>query len=291
VRKSRRRPRPIVVGVNGAAQGIDAAIWAGRDAQRRGATVELIHVCRCNSISVAAAMNGVYVDPRVHDDGAEAVAEATRALRVLFPGVPVSGRVCLGDVGSVLGTFSRNAEAIVIGSHRTGSRFRGSGVARLARCSSAPVVVVSKHLRVRTRVEPATSAVVVVLESRHGAEEVLAWACRHARRERCPIRVQLGLRRSEYGRTERHAAECWLFDLLVAYRAATVGVHLSGAVAPGAPLDGEAPLSEAPLVVVGGTQRNHSVRRWAQLVDEGDIRALALVPTASSRVPGDHLLI
>lgn len=60
--------RPTIVGVSGSPQGIDAALWAAADAARRAATVELVHVCETDHVSVSSTISGVYVDFGVAED-------------------------------------------------------------------------------------------------------------------------------------------------------------------------------------------------------------------------------
>jgi nucleotide-binding universal stress UspA family protein len=222
--------RPTLVGVSGSPQGIDAALWAAADAARRAAPVELIHVCETDRASVSSTISGVYVEFEAAEDGAQIVAEAARAVQALFPEVPVTGRVCRGDSGAVLGRLSSDAEMVVVGSPRRGPEIAGAaGAARLARTSRAPVVMVSQKIRAQRRAEREPAPVAVILESARDATRIVEWASTYAARERRAVRVILSLRRRDYRRaTERCEAEVWLFDLLNGVRGRTRHFGLSG---------------------------------------------------------------
>lgn len=195
----------------------------------------------------------------------------------------MSGRVCRGDSGAVLGRLSHDAEMVVLGSPRRGPVVAGAGgTVRVARTSRAPVVMVSQKVRAQQRSDTERAPIAVILESATDGRRVVEWASIHAARERREVRVILTLRRRCYRRdAERYDAEMWLFDLLNDVRGRTRHFGLSGTTQQADDLARDALVRTAPLVVLGRPDRASSIRRWRRMVAHGVIRAVAVVPSAS----------
>lgn len=138
--------KKIIVGVDGSAEAMDAARWAGALAQRAGAELTVLSTYAIASYSAAALDGGfAVVDDEALKQGAVSAANDAAA-ELADLGIEVQPVVALGDAVSVL--TAQDADLIVIGSHGRGGfadRLLGavsSAVPAHARC---PVVVVPPH--------------------------------------------------------------------------------------------------------------------------------------------------
>lgn len=137
---------PIVVGVDGSDESLEAVRWAAVEAGLRGRAVLLVHAYRLPTAPDAA-------DPtrlaRLHEsaraEGAELTSRAVSMVHEVAPQVAVAGQARIGPAAHVLIELSGVATAIVVG-HRGqdgfGVRLLGSVAARVAAHAHCPVVVV-----------------------------------------------------------------------------------------------------------------------------------------------------
>src|ERR1044072_7444352 len=138
--------KPIVVGVDGSAQALRAARWAGREASLRKRNLHLVctYTCRVSGCSDAVVI--------AHDLRAAALSHATKCLedaeRIVaetMPGTAVTTQAVEGDAQLTLRTLSRDADLLAVGSRGLGG-FRGlligSTAVGLAARAACPVAVV-----------------------------------------------------------------------------------------------------------------------------------------------------
>jgi nucleotide-binding universal stress UspA family protein len=137
---------PIIVGVDGSDESLEAARWAAVEAGLRGRPVVLVHAYRLPTSPEA-------IDPsrlaRLHEsargEAGALTARAAAAVRDTAPHVAVSGEVRIGPAAHVLIELSGHAAMVVVG-HRGrdgfGARLLGSVAARVAAHGQCPVVVV-----------------------------------------------------------------------------------------------------------------------------------------------------
>ncbi|MCW0212128.1 MAG: universal stress protein [Pseudonocardia sp.] len=176
----------IVVGVDGSASALAAAVWAAREAGRRGATLELV-----TAVDWTA-------DPARHPDAAKAETRALGAIRAaarrhvaraaervvsVVPGLPTECRVRAGVPATVLVEASAEADLVVLGG--PGGGWTGSltvvAMAGLARC---PLVVVGSPLPA-----PDDAPVVVGVDGSGDGDSALGFAVREAYARGVPLEV------------------------------------------------------------------------------------------------------
>jgi nucleotide-binding universal stress UspA family protein len=256
---------PIVVGVDGSDESLEAVRWAAVEAGLRGRAVLLI-----NAYGLPTSPEAV--DPsrlaRLHASArAEAGALTSRAasvVRELAPQVAVVGQARIGPAAHVLIELSGVAAAIVVG-HRGrdgfGARLLGSVAARVAAHAQCPVAVVRPAAVGRE----ITNGVVLVgtdgssacdvavgfafeeADLRGGAVSVIhAWEP-PAPPWRTDVRP-LVLDAAEVETAEEHRVREWIRPWQDKYPQVPVQVHLSSQRPAAALLDAA---SRAELLVVG----------------------------------------
>lgn len=204
-----RKPRGIVVGVDGSDQSVCALIWAAKEAQRRRAPLHLVTAYTV-PIFAASGLDGGYatVDDAVIRDGAETVLRQAAA-RVADYDVEVHASVETGDAAGVLLELSEEAELMVVGSRGRGGfmgRLLGSVSSALpahAKCPTVTIPLCSASRLEEAGIEapqerdgqPATSAAdvePVVLVGVDGSEQARAAvlvAAEQALRWKRPLRM------------------------------------------------------------------------------------------------------
>jgi len=135
----------VVVGVDGSAPSTAAALWAAGEAQRRGATVRLLHAYQ---MSMGFAGPGVMMLPAMFDDVrrvAQVVLEDARStVTEAYPALTVDTQLCDEPPHVALRMASERALLLVLGAHGHGSMTEslGSVAVKVANRSASPVVVV-----------------------------------------------------------------------------------------------------------------------------------------------------
>ncbi|MGD9988525.1 universal stress protein [Pseudonocardia sp.] len=141
--------RTIVVGIDGSPSCLDAAVWAAREADRRGSRLRLIEVVEWqgevaghpDAVRAAAHVRAeLRTVARRHVDGAVALVGER------MPTAAVSAEVCDGVPVEVLGDSSDDADLLVVGRPVGGWEGTLLGVA-LAGRSACPLVFVSRIAR------------------------------------------------------------------------------------------------------------------------------------------------
>lgn len=137
----------IVVGVDGSASSTAATLWAAAEAQRRGASLSLIHAYSTPAMVGGPGFFSV-------DDNAPVAAkklaeqlldEAAAAVRKAHPGMDVTTRASRESPVSALQTASQRAVLTVVGSHgqhQLTETLLGSVAARVTGQAHSPVVVI-----------------------------------------------------------------------------------------------------------------------------------------------------
>ncbi|GAA2864989.1 universal stress protein [Pseudonocardia halophobica] len=187
VREPALSPAPaVVVGIDGSRSAIDAATWAAREADRRGAVLRLIEVVEWQA------------DATDHPEAADA-AERSRSLRrhaarrhvdraaehagFLVPEARIIRQVIEGAPADVLGRASDEADLVVIGGPVGGWSGTLLGLALAAR-SSCPLVFV-EHIGHSRPDGP----VVVGVDGSPGGDAALRVALHEAREREVPLEI------------------------------------------------------------------------------------------------------
>ncbi|MEU3340751.1 universal stress protein [Streptomyces sp. NPDC006668] len=190
---------PVVVGVDGTAEGLAAVEAAAWEADRRGAALRLAHALTWVSPDVPAGVapwdpDGAGTRDRVN----QAFSDAEGRARRVAPHLVITREVQVGAPETVLGSESRAACLTVVGTHRIDGargRLHGSVAGRLTARAGCPVLVVrGRHTR--------TGPVVLAADESPRAREAAGFAFAEAS-ERGADLVVLRARRN--GRTTADA--------------------------------------------------------------------------------------
>ena len=176
-----RAGSPVVVGVDGSPDAVDAVRWAAEEAGSQGAALHVVHAS-------VWSMLGHLVPPTVPDGHRQAmldlaqrwVREASTAARAVAPGVEVVERVVVGDPAAVLIGESRHAREVVVASRGLDSpvaELLGSTALRVAQHAGCPVVVIRN-----VGMGDPGGPVVVGVDLSAGSDAAVEFAFEHAAR-------------------------------------------------------------------------------------------------------------
>ncbi|MFI2609488.1 universal stress protein [Kitasatospora sp. NPDC018619] len=170
---------PVVVGFDGSPESLAAAAWAAREAQRRGARLDVLQAWpRPKHVEPGRAPGG-------HPAPAQ-LAEHEGELRALAPEVAVAATSVAGDPVEALEAAGHDAAVLVVGSRGLGTLrgfLIGSVSQEVLRRAACPVVLV------RTDGNEPDGEVVLGLDLGRPAEAVLAFAFEAAALRSAPLRV------------------------------------------------------------------------------------------------------
>lgn len=175
----------VVVGYDGSPEAVDALMWAAAEARERGARLTVLSTVDIYTASQGAPplLDGVEdAQLRVAQEGADRVT-------TLDDGLAVEARAVLANPAAALVEASQEADLVVIGNRGRGrvtGGLLGSVAFSVTTRAACPVVVM--------RGDPARRpgpgrAVVVGVDSPHGADAVLAFAAQAAERAGAPLVV------------------------------------------------------------------------------------------------------
>ncbi len=175
--------RPVVVGIDGSAAALDAALWAVDEAQDREAPLRLVHaigVARDRSIPFS------FYEPEIRY-AESTLRAASSAVAATGKAVKVESDVCWAPPDDALIAESRDAEMICVGSVGIGGvpgRFVGSTAASAATNARCPVVVVRRRPDTDVR---GPAWVVVGIDDRADDDRLIAHAVNEARLRNAPV--------------------------------------------------------------------------------------------------------
>jgi nucleotide-binding universal stress UspA family protein len=168
----------IVVGVDGSESALHAVRWAAREAERRGASLRLVHVC---VLTPVRHPRQVPPPPRYHDaildQGRHWLNEASETARRTVPGLPVVTDLHAGVAADALIDESQGAQLMVLGSRGLGgfkSMLVGSVAVALSAHGHCPVVVM--HSSTRDGAPPVGGPVVVGVDGSELSDAALTFA-------------------------------------------------------------------------------------------------------------------
>lgn len=179
----------VLVGVDGSSSSTAAAMWAGQEAELRGAA---LHVLQCYDVSVTFAGPGVVIPPSVYKDVEHwaqwAVSAVRDAVAALHPKLVITTETLRGMPGRLLRKASEGVLLTVVGSHgdsEFAESILGSVALRVASGAAGPVVVI--------RTDPVTGTpegsgpVWVGLDGSVNSEGALAFAFEEASMRGVPL--------------------------------------------------------------------------------------------------------
>jgi nucleotide-binding universal stress UspA family protein len=257
------RDERIVVGIDGSALAAAGLRWAVREAQLRGASVEVVHAWTVPLFALQpdAPARLPVIEPEQLEAAAQHELDAAVAdARALAPAVDVTGAVIGGHAAEVLCEQAKGASLVVVGSRGHGG-FAGlvlgsvsSAVARHAPCPVAVVPVVERPA--------AGDRIIVGVDGSPAATAAIRWAFDEARRRGVGVDVihSWGIPGSMYfGETAavgpehlEAAARAVLSETMAAVADEARGLDVVATVERGHPVDVlTARGASAALVVVG----------------------------------------
>ncbi|WP_063624586.1 universal stress protein [Amycolatopsis orientalis] len=163
---------PVLAGVDGSPQGVEAARWAAEEAAARKVPLELFHAF--------TPMPGH--DP-AQGFGARCLREAESAVRDAVPGLPFRCALEPGDPAEQLIERSGSAAVVAVGAWgfgRTGASFLGAVARAVAARAASPVVVVRERV-------PASGPVIVGVDDSPDGRAALDFAFSAAAARECPL--------------------------------------------------------------------------------------------------------
>ncbi|MFI0828076.1 universal stress protein [Streptomyces roseolus] len=179
----------ITVGLDGTDHALAAADWAADEAERRGASVRLVHAWVWGPTDV------VYVGDRAAEErwARDALNEARARIAKKHPSLDVTTELLVGDPVPTLLTEAAHAEMLVLGSRGYGTLtgyLIGSVSLHVLRQATGPVVMVRRPEVSTRRHEPGEEEVVVgVQEPGESGDSVLEFAFTAAAERGAALRV------------------------------------------------------------------------------------------------------
>ncbi|MFD5463419.1 universal stress protein [Kitasatospora sp. NPDC127059] len=175
----------VVAGVDGSPESTAAAQWAAEEAQRRGASLRLVHAWPWLTDGVSS-----FAEPDDLPAAAQrTLVEAADGIRARHPELAVATDAVLDAPVDGLVAAAADADLLVLGSRGRGGftgLLLGSVSMAVAGRSGAPVVVV------RETGSAGSNEVVVGVDAHAPEEEVLAFAFREAALRGAPLRAVHG---------------------------------------------------------------------------------------------------
>lgn len=177
---------PVVVGVDGSPDAVDAARWAGAEAGSQGRALHVVHASVWSMVSPPAPPTVPDGHRQVMLDLAQRwLREASHAARAVAPGLEVVERVLVGEPAAVLIGESGHAREVVVASRGLDSpvaELLGSTALRVAQHAGCPVVVTRKM----GTGDPG-APVVVGVDLSAGSDAAVEFALEHAARYAAPV--------------------------------------------------------------------------------------------------------
>jgi nucleotide-binding universal stress UspA family protein len=139
--------KPVVAGIDGSESSAHAAIWAAREAGRRGTTLTLVHALHLPDSAVVPIAPTGYAQRR-RAEGTALLDQAVTAIRARFPDLTLDVELTDLDPAHALVDFSRTAAVVVTGSRGHGGfagMLLGSVSRKLAAHAHSPLVVVRQE--------------------------------------------------------------------------------------------------------------------------------------------------
>ena len=255
---------PIVVGVDGSADGLRAVAFAVRVAAPMGLRLHLVH--SVDDAVLAGAWGVVYDPTSLQQVGKDVVQQAAQHAEQLgMPRELIDAEVVLGNAAAVLSALSEQASLVVIGRRAVGGlerMFVGSTSVSVAATAKCPVIVISAAANPHptgdlgvigvgvefTRGSPKPLEFAFEEASRRGARVLV-----HTVQSHVPSGMQGGYRLTDTANDEiTRAAQAQLDELVKPFAERFPTVRFSCEVSLGHPVEQLLALSEqVDLMVLG----------------------------------------
>jgi nucleotide-binding universal stress UspA family protein len=171
------RTAPVVVGIDGSTAGNKAMEWAADEAQRRGASLVVVHAGDVEQRSALTLGTAAMVEAEVYGYGTTLLEDAVATLVYRNPSVPVSTRLIAERPARALIDESETAGLLVLGrgnESRLGAFLLGSIAHRVLAHAVCPTVVIGEQCHTDG------STVVVGVSMSDGGQTAMRFACEEA---------------------------------------------------------------------------------------------------------------
>jgi nucleotide-binding universal stress UspA family protein len=174
-------PPPVVVGVDGTAEGRLALAFAVTEAEKREASLLVIHAHHLPAMNPALSY---LTDDQLRHPGRIALDSAESNVRATHPDVHIETLLVPGRPARILVDQSRLAQLVVVGSHEHGHLVGGSTANAVSARAHCPVVRVNP-----TWTERDDGRAVVGVDGSAGGRDALAFAFAYAATHRLRLAV------------------------------------------------------------------------------------------------------
>ncbi|WP_420175463.1 universal stress protein [Luteococcus sp. OSA5] len=248
----------VLVGVDGSEDGLRAVRYGVGAAERRGATLHLVHAV---DDAVLAGAWGVVYDPSALQQAGEHANQAAVQLarEAGLPEDRIHAEVVLGNAAAVLSRLSEGAELMVVGRRSVSGlerMFIGSTSVAVADAAHCPVVVIS------AAATPGPTGglgrIAVGIDAQNHSPATLEWAMAEAERRGVTLEVVHVAKSDEtrvVGEQVHAAAQDGIEQMLVPLRTQHPEVPVEVRIAGGAPVDELVDTSANVDLLVMGVQR------------------------------------
>ncbi|WP_410622873.1 universal stress protein [Amycolatopsis sp. cmx-8-4] len=172
----------IVAGIDGSSSAVQAAVWAGTEARRRGRPLRLVQVYTLPNVRSPIAFGSLdQVREGLAEGAEEWLADARAVVLAEHPGLEITTAAREWSPVAALIQESRHAELVVLGSRGLGGftgLLVGSTAVSVVAHAHCPIVVV--HGRTPHSPPPVTGPVLVGADGSPDSEAALAFACEEA---------------------------------------------------------------------------------------------------------------
>ena len=196
---------PIVVGVDGSAQSLQALDWALDEARLRGLPVRIVHVALRWEYSAMAPPEPGLGAARPEEAALGVLEQAGQHARARAPELDISTFLGIGHVPSTLLQKASDAALLVVAARGTGAfsgLMLGSVSRQVAEHASCPVIVVPHE----TDPEPRQAEVVVGVDGSEASLDAVGFALEEASLRGVGLRVVYVWYHPAYPRSMRPAA-------------------------------------------------------------------------------------
>ncbi len=187
---------PIVVGIDGSAAAINAAVWAAAEAVARSVPLRLVHVRPVDG-GLMGTDGSILEDRR---QATEALRAASVSVAAAAPAVKIETEACCGAPGATLVAESHEAAMVCIGSTGIGAvsaTVLGSTAADVVAQALCPAAVIrSPHQKPLANHE----WIVAAIDGSALDETVIEWAIAEAELRQAPI-LAVGVWSEDFGAT------------------------------------------------------------------------------------------
>ncbi|WP_326952871.1 universal stress protein [Amycolatopsis sp. NBC_01286] len=172
----------IVAGIDGSSSAVQAAVWAGTEARRRGRPLRLVQVYTLPNVRSPIAFGSLdQVREGLAERAEEWLADARAAVLAEHPGLEITTAAREWSPVTALIQESQHAELVVLGSRGLGGftgLLVGSTAVSVVAHAHCPIVVVRG--RTPHSPPPVTGPVLVGADGSPDSEAALAFACEEA---------------------------------------------------------------------------------------------------------------